>query len=137
MAEFPDFASELNFVEQMVTEESVFCLPSKVSNTRLSTFQCHSIALSVLIPPASTSGLPRLRVASPLASARAHTHTPAITWIVGRNIKRKTPWPLVRKRLSDGHLSAKFNANLFKNNKFNEYLSPKIVTVFQKFVILF
>jgi hypothetical protein len=30
MAEFPDFASELNFVEQMVTEESVFCLPSKV-----------------------------------------------------------------------------------------------------------
>ncbi|PNF35001.1 Tyrosine aminotransferase [Cryptotermes secundus] len=29
MAEFPDFASELNFVEQMVTEESVFCLPSK------------------------------------------------------------------------------------------------------------
>lgn len=34
MAEFPDFASELNFVEQMVTEESVFCLPSKVGQAR-------------------------------------------------------------------------------------------------------
>jgi hypothetical protein len=30
MALFPEFQSELHFVEQMVTEESVFCLPSKV-----------------------------------------------------------------------------------------------------------
>jgi hypothetical protein len=30
MAQFPDFQSELHFIEQMVTEESVFCLPSKV-----------------------------------------------------------------------------------------------------------
>ncbi|KDR15584.1 tyrosine aminotransferase isoform X2 [Zootermopsis nevadensis] len=29
MAQFPEFQSELHFVEQMVTEESVFCLPSK------------------------------------------------------------------------------------------------------------
>ncbi|GFG31578.1 hypothetical protein Cfor_08050, partial [Coptotermes formosanus] len=29
MTEFPEFRSELHFVEQMVTEESVFCLPSK------------------------------------------------------------------------------------------------------------
>ena len=30
MAHFPEFTTELQFVEQMVTEESVFCLPSKV-----------------------------------------------------------------------------------------------------------
>lgn len=29
MAHFPEFQTELQFVEQMVTEESVFCLPSK------------------------------------------------------------------------------------------------------------
>jgi tyrosine aminotransferase len=28
---FPDFSSELKFVEQLVTEESVFCLPGQVS----------------------------------------------------------------------------------------------------------
>jgi len=35
MTEFPEFRSELHFVEQMVTEESVFCLPSKVSKVLL------------------------------------------------------------------------------------------------------
>ena len=44
MEEFPEFRSELHFVEQMVTEESVFCLPSKVSNLHLSRY-----LLSVLV----------------------------------------------------------------------------------------
>jgi hypothetical protein len=35
MREFPEFRSELHFVEQMVTEESVFCLPSKVGKVSL------------------------------------------------------------------------------------------------------
>jgi len=35
MIEFPEFRSELHFVEQMVTEESVFCLPSKVGKVSL------------------------------------------------------------------------------------------------------
>jgi len=35
MTEFPEFRSELHFVEQMVTEESVFCLPSKVGKVSL------------------------------------------------------------------------------------------------------
>ena len=35
MTEFPEFRSELHFVEQMVTEESVFCLPSKVGEVSL------------------------------------------------------------------------------------------------------
>jgi tyrosine aminotransferase len=28
---FPQFPTEIQFVEQLVTEESVFCLPGKVS----------------------------------------------------------------------------------------------------------
>ena len=31
MARYPSFATEFQFVERMVAEESVFCLPGKVS----------------------------------------------------------------------------------------------------------
>lgn len=37
MSLFPHFKTELQFVERMVTEESVFCLPGQVS--RLSRFR--------------------------------------------------------------------------------------------------
>nr|CAD7588082.1 unnamed protein product [Timema genevievae] len=33
MEHFPEFSSELHFLEQMVTEESVFCLPGQLANT--------------------------------------------------------------------------------------------------------
>lgn len=34
MAMFPQFKSELQFVERMVSEQSVFCLPGQVSYTK-------------------------------------------------------------------------------------------------------
>jgi len=55
MAEFPEFRSELHFVEQMVTEESVFCLPSKVSKVlslRLAVgLSCYFLPVLVTIKP--------------------------------------------------------------------------------------
>ena len=33
MSRYPSFATEFQFVERMVAEESVFCLPGKVSHT--------------------------------------------------------------------------------------------------------
>jgi len=33
MANFPEFENDLQFVERMVTEESVFCLPGRVKTT--------------------------------------------------------------------------------------------------------
>ena len=32
MANFPEFENDLLFVEHMVTEQSVFCLPGRVNN---------------------------------------------------------------------------------------------------------
>jgi hypothetical protein len=71
MAEFPDFASELDFVERMVTEESVFCLPSKVGK-----------APHRIVTASPRSRLTRLRsLCSPwhLLYPRSHLPTPART----------------------------------------------------------
>jgi len=55
MTEFPEFRSELNFVEQMVTEESVFCLPGNVSKVLLLRpavgLSCYLLPVFVTIKP--------------------------------------------------------------------------------------
>jgi len=55
MTEFPEFRSELHFVEQMVTEESVFCLPSKVGKVLLLRpavgLSCYLLPVFVTIKP--------------------------------------------------------------------------------------
>jgi hypothetical protein len=55
MAEFPEFHSELHFVEQMVTEESVFSLPSKVGKVSLLRpavgLSCYLLPVLVTIKP--------------------------------------------------------------------------------------
>jgi hypothetical protein len=55
MTEFPDLRSELHFVEQMVTEESVFCLPGKVGEVLLLRpavgLSCHLLPVFVTMKP--------------------------------------------------------------------------------------
>ena len=55
MTEFPEFLSELHFVEQLVTEESVFCLPSKVGKVSLLQpavgLSCYLLPVLVTIKP--------------------------------------------------------------------------------------
>ncbi len=45
MEKFPEFVSDLGFTEQLVTEQSVFCLPAQVKTTNV-----YLITLKIHLP---------------------------------------------------------------------------------------